>query len=253
MSEGTRGSDRRARLRRPVPGADRRPARGGADVSQDGAAARPTWPSRQRASGGWRGSRATMVGANPFGGYVRGGARRVRRRRVAASARIRRCARRSRSARSTRPTTFRCSSTASRRRPIWSSEGARPGGNAASVPLLWTTGTGLSQEPSRSRDAGGARGAGAAGAVDGARPRLPRDVLGSRRRRPGAGTARRWRHANVAVGNVEEVAVARGEEPRGAGRTLWLTATSRWTRCSTSASSWRSEARGARSARRDAR
>ena len=62
----------------------------------------------------------TKVGDDPFGGYIRGALTEFG---VDAAVRrnaIRRCGRRWRSARSTRPTTSRCSSTASRPRPTCS-------------------------------------------------------------------------------------------------------------------------------------
>ena len=64
---------------------------------------------------GVRAAVITKVGDDPFGPYVRDALRGFGVDR-ASSAPIRRCARRSSSARSSRPTTSRCSSTASRRR-----------------------------------------------------------------------------------------------------------------------------------------
>ena len=81
---------------------------------------------------------------------------------------------------------------------------------AAAVPLLWTTGTGLSQEPSRSRTL-------AALAARGRRRFTVHDLDYRAMFWPSAQEAGRWNrealtHATVAVGNGEEVAVALGEE-----------------------------------------
>jgi 5-dehydro-2-deoxygluconokinase len=86
--------------------------------------------------------------------------------------------------------------------------------DAASVPLLWTTGTGLSQEPSRSRTL--------AALEARARRRWTVHDLDYRATFwESADEAGRWnrdalRHANVAVGNAEEVAVTLGEQPEPA-------------------------------------
>ena len=81
---------------------------------------------------------------------------------------------------------------------------------AAAVPLLWTTGTGLSQEPSRSRTLGALR-------ARGRRRWTVHDLDYRATFWPSAEEAGRWNrealgHATVAVGNAEEVAVALGEE-----------------------------------------
>ncbi len=81
---------------------------------------------------------------------------------------------------------------------------------AAAVPLLGTTGTGLSQEPSRSRTLGALR-------ARGRRRWTVHDLDYRATFWPSAEEAGRWNrealgHATVAVGNAEEVAVALGEE-----------------------------------------
>ena len=81
---------------------------------------------------------------------------------------------------------------------------------AAAVPLLWTTGTGLSQEPSRSRTLGALR-------ARGRRRWTVHDLDYRATFWPSAEEAGRCNrealgHATVAVGNAEEVAVALGEE-----------------------------------------
>ena len=81
---------------------------------------------------------------------------------------------------------------------------------AAAVPLLWTTGTGLSQEPSRSRTLAALR-------ARGRRRWAVHDLDYRAMFWPSAEEAGRWNrealaHATVAVGNAEEVAVALGEE-----------------------------------------
>ena len=101
------------RRRRPLPRADRRAARRGADVREVARRQRDERRGRRGAAGRPRrgdheGRRRPVRPLRPLR------AARLRRRRRAASARTRRCARRSCSARSSRPTTSRCCSTASR-------------------------------------------------------------------------------------------------------------------------------------------
>ena len=62
----------------------------------------------------------------------------------------------------------------------------------AAVPLFWTTGTGLSAEPSRTATLAALDARGRARDHD-PRPRLPADVLGVRAARRAAGGGRRWR------------------------------------------------------------
>ena len=99
---------------------------------------------------GARAAVITKVGDDPFG-PVRARARFAASASTrAGSAPIRRCARRSCSPSSTRPTTSRCSSTASRQAPdmtLAPDELDLDAIRAARV--FWTTGTGLSAEPSR--------------------------------------------------------------------------------------------------------
>ncbi len=81
---------------------------------------------------------------------------------------------------------------------------------AAAVPLLWTTGTGLSQQPSRSRTR-------AALQARGRRRFTVHDLDYRAMFWTSAEQAGHWNrealaHATVAVGNTEEVAVALGEE-----------------------------------------
>lgn len=83
-------------------------------------------------------------------------------------------------------------------------------GEAAAVPLLWTTGTGLSEEPSRSTTL-------AALARRGRRPITVHDLDYRAVFWPSAEEAARWNReavsqATVVVGNAAEVAVALGEE-----------------------------------------
>jgi 5-dehydro-2-deoxygluconokinase len=81
---------------------------------------------------------------------------------------------------------------------------------AAGVPLLWTTGTGLSEEPSRSTTL-------AALARRGRRPITVHDLDDRAVFWPSADEAARWNreavsHATVVVGNAAEVAVTLGKE-----------------------------------------
>jgi 5-dehydro-2-deoxygluconokinase len=92
--------------------------------------------------------------------------------------------------------------------------------DAARVPLLWTTGTGLSQEPSRSRTL-------AALEQRGRREHTIHDLDYRAMFWDSPEEAGRWnrealRHATVAVGNEEEAAVTLGEElePHLAARAL---------------------------------
>ena len=118
-----------------------------------------------------------------------------------------------------RPTS-RCSSTASRRRPT-SSWSSTPTAARLDVPLLWTTGTGLSQEPSRSRTLAAL----AARAGVAAAPCIDLDyraMFWASAEQAGRWNREALAHATVAVGNAEEVAVvagraARAREPRPSG------------------------------------
>jgi 5-dehydro-2-deoxygluconokinase len=83
-------------------------------------------------------------------------------------------------------------------------------GEAAGVPLLWTTGTGLSEEPSRSTTL-------ATLARRGRRPLTVHDLDYRAVFWPSPDEAARWNreavsHATVVVGNAAEVAVTLGEE-----------------------------------------
>ena len=140
------------------------------------------------------------------------GAARARRRRPLRHRRSPTCRPRSPSARSSRRTTSRCTSTACRTRPTCSDPAGRagPGRDPADAGIFWTTGTGLSEEPSRSAHhaAWAARGRRAA---DRPRPRLPADVLAGPRRAPRARCGAALRHVTVAVGNLDECEIAVGE------------------------------------------
>ena len=198
-----RGPDRGARLRRPVPRADRRAARRGAHVPQDARRLADERRGRGRAArtarrGGHEGRR------RPFGDYVRDGARRVRRRRVARRHRTRAA----HAARVLRDLPARRLPAALLPR----AEGARPrarsrpGATRRECRCSGRPAPGSAQEPCRSRRSRpcGARGPRA----HRPRPRLPRDVLA----RGGAGVEPRGGCARDRRGRQrEEVAVTLGE------------------------------------------
>ena len=170
---------------------------------------------------GARAAVITKVGDDPFGPYMRDALRGLRRGRRAGSARIRRCARPSCSARSSRPTTSRCCSTASRTAPDMTIAADELDLDAiGAARAFWTTGhraVGRAQPRRDARRAGRPRRA-ARGAIT-MHDLDHRPMFWADEAEAGRWAREALAHATVAVGNRDEVGGRRRDarSPSGGG------------------------------------